>query len=188
MAAGLQVYLFTDLEQIFVMDSDIEMEDLVAAGILRVEQPGGCVLLGLNDILRSLLEGLEVVVEPRSGEAVYRDLAKMNEERTACTRAEAKVLGLLRQPGDRKLTIHMTKGRVKRIDIERDVTSAVADQNSDTTRVRHESAHETVKLTRHANRITRATRTQPMPIPGEDSRRVYFTGPARGSSRKQESK
>lgn len=188
MEMGLQVYLLSDLEETFVMDSDVELEDLISLGFLRGDRPARFVLLRLNDIVNSILGALDEPVQLKRGTKVYSELAKMQEERTACTRAEARVLELLRQSGSHKITIHMKKGTLRQIDVERDETNEVAHQNGyTTTRIRNQSAFETIKVTRHDNRITRAMRTQPLPVADGDNKKVFFSGSAHRRSREKSS-
>ena len=119
MQRGLQVLLLTDLQKTFLMDSDLELEDMFQAGFLRAAGQGNYVLLNLNLIVNRLLGAGATPVKLKSSRTPYTDLAKIRQSYTACTKAEMKVLDLLRQPTSKKLTIHLDEGKMKRLEVER---------------------------------------------------------------------
>lgn len=56
---GLNIFLLTDFEETFVMDSDLEFEDYMTFGFFRADRPQAYIFMRLNDIAARLLESPE---------------------------------------------------------------------------------------------------------------------------------
>ena len=76
MALGLHVFLLTDLEETFVMDSDLEFTDYMGLGHFRAEETRQYIFLPLNNIVNRLLGAMKkpVPLEPRDD--LYRARAQ----------------------------------------------------------------------------------------------------------------
>lgn len=185
MQRGLQVLLLTDLQKTFLMDSDLELEDMFQAGFLRAAGQGNYVLLNLNLIVNRLLGAGATPVKLKSSRTPYTDLAKIRQSYTACTKAEMKVLDLLRQPTSKKLTIHLDEGKMKRLEVERDIRHELVKDDKDATRVHHESEWETVTFSLHANRIAQATRVWQLTMDDKVNKKLLFTGRVVGASKRK---
>ena len=57
MALGLHVFLLTDLEETFVMDSDLEFTDYMRLGFFHPESTRPYIFLPLNNIVNRLSGG-----------------------------------------------------------------------------------------------------------------------------------
>src|SRR5262249_55002222 len=59
MELGFAVYLMTDFKTTFIMDSDLEFEDLFKLGFFRITNSPGFVFLRINPIINRMLSCLE---------------------------------------------------------------------------------------------------------------------------------
>lgn len=91
MAMGFSVCLLTDLKDTFVLDSDVEVEDLVSNGFLRASSCG-FILIGLNGIVNRILRALDLP-EIRISEDVYDEVHWLRDGRTE---GERQVLAAIR--------------------------------------------------------------------------------------------
>jgi hypothetical protein len=118
MALGMSVLLFTDLSETFVMDTDAEIEDMLRLGWLRAEEPQSYCLLKLNPLVNRVLACLKEPVELKVTDRVYSVIRQARSETHVKTPEELGVLGLLRDPANRKVTVHFKDGHIQRAEAE----------------------------------------------------------------------
>ena len=71
MGYGLAVFIFTDLEKNFTMDSDIEIADMLNLGCCRSDDPHAYILLCVNPIVNKVLTALKKPIRLGVSDKVY---------------------------------------------------------------------------------------------------------------------
>lgn len=159
MAMGMSVLLLTDLSKTFVMDSDLEMEDLLKLGYFRHEEGQGYILLKLNPLVNRLLSCLKEPFQLRIHDrfyAVVRDTLGAMRVRSV---EEFEVLELVRKGEFRRVSVLLKGGRVERIEAEKEHDIRERGEILD---LLNSSKYQTVTLTKVDGQIIRVTRKIPI--------------------------
>ena len=159
MCQGMAVVLMTDLRKTFVMDSDLEFEDLLHLGYFRYEGPQGYVLLKLNPIVNRLLACRKEPVTLSIHDDVYRVIRNVRGELRIRSQEEFEVLRLLRSGDYRKVTVHLEDGKILQADTEAGVSAA---EQMRLLKVLAGDQYQTVTVTLHDGKIVKATRQKPV--------------------------
>jgi DNA-binding transcriptional MerR regulator len=178
MQNGLTVFLLTDLKETFVMDSDLEFLDLMTNGYFRADVPQGYIFIRVNDIVNRLLSAAKNPVELKPSNRFYELKAEADAATTACTLAEMKILQLLRREDCDRIGVQLKKGKVVRIEVEGDVSLDELRETPDVIGIKKDSEFETITVTRHKGKVTRAQRKTPSPVTEEENERILFGGTA----------
>jgi hypothetical protein len=176
MNLGLSVYLLTDFKETFVMDSDLEFEDLMTYGYFRADHPQAYVFIRLNDIVNRLLSALKPQFELKPSNAVYHSVMKGRAKVTACTPAEMRLLEFVRQSKCDQIKVQLKDGKVVRFVVEGDLAPEEITDTKEMVGVAKESDFETVTIARHGGKITRARKKTPIPVSNEENQRLLFGG------------
>jgi hypothetical protein len=77
---GFAVWLLTDLKETFIMDTDLEMEELLHLGFLRGASPKGFILLSINPLVNRLLQCHKPPIKLKIQDRIYVKLRAINSE------------------------------------------------------------------------------------------------------------
>ena len=168
MCRGMVVVLMTDLKETFVMDSDLEIEDLLHLGYFRYERPQGYVLLKLNPLVNRLLACRKEPVSLSIHDEVYRVIRNARGELSIRSPEEFEVLQLLRSGDYQKVIVHLSDGKILRADTEAGVSAA---EQIRLLKVLEGDRFQTVSVTLHDGRIVKATRQKPVKFNKPPARR-----------------
>lgn len=174
MNLGLSVYLLTDFEETFVLDSDLEFEDLMSYGYFRDDRPQSYVFLRLNDLVNRVLACFKEPMEEIKPDAeLYRQIAQDRARRTVRTRAEKEILDFVRKRDINKITISLQGGVITRVELERP-TSVKTDEKANAYVVPKESDFETVEFTSQDSKVVKARRRRSHKFSDDDNKRAIF--------------
>lgn len=127
-ALGVDVWILTDFESTFMMDSDLEIQGLFGMGVAGAGVDG-YVVLKVNTIVNKLLGALEEPTELENHGLGYKLLADWRSNALALTPVEKQVLQLLREGHYDSIEITLRNGEVERIRKSKriDATTRVGD-------------------------------------------------------------
>lgn len=112
---GVGIWLVTDLNETFVMDSELEIRDLIESGFLSVEGEAGYILLKVNPLVNKILTRLkepEILPEHGRGYEILRLLRNKFGIRSA---EEFEVLEAIRSGDYVSVEVVLASGKVKTI-------------------------------------------------------------------------
>jgi DNA-binding transcriptional MerR regulator len=168
MCRGIAVVLMTDLKETFVMDSDLEIEDLLRLGEFRHDGSQGYLLVKLNPLVNRLLACRKEPVRPSMHDEVYRAVRNARGELGIRSQEEFEVLRLLRSGDYRKVTVHLTDGKILRADTEAGVS---AGEQARLRKVLEGDRFQTVTVTLHDGKIVKATKQKSVKFDKPSARR-----------------
>jgi len=168
MGQGMAVVLMTDLKETFVMDSDLEIEDLLHLGYFRHEGRQGYLLIKLNPLVNRLLGCLKEPVTLSIHDAIYRVVRNARGELGIRSQEEFEVLRLLRSGEYRKVIVHLNDGKILRADTEAGVSEA---EQRRLLKVLDGEQFQTVTVTLHDGKIVKATKQKPVKFDKPPARR-----------------
>jgi len=111
---GVDVWILTDFDTTFIMDSDLEMHSLFGMGVAGAGNDG-FVLLKVNPIVNKLLGALEEPMELAKHGLGYKILAQWHQSSASLSPVEQQVLRLLRDGLYDSIEITLKDGEVERI-------------------------------------------------------------------------
>jgi hypothetical protein len=112
---GVGVWLCTDLENFFVMDSELEFIDLWEHGVFGADSERAMVLLPINRIVNRLLSRLKEPIELEAHGRGYEIMHAVQALHKARNREEVYVLDLIRSKEVEKVEVISPDGEVKTI-------------------------------------------------------------------------
>jgi len=118
---GVGVYLLTDLEKTFNMDSELEFADLMQHGYFLPQRPRAYIFLSLNHLVNRLLECLNEPIHLELHGRGHEVMHRVREAMTLANQEELEVLDLLREPGKKRITVQLKDGAIIRADVEGEV-------------------------------------------------------------------
>lgn len=123
---GLTIWLLTDLKETFIMDNDLEFEDMLHYGYFRGDDPSAYIFLKINPLVNRLLTAHKPPIELKVHDAVYAVKRNVESQLRVQTNAEREVLRLIRQKDFQRVTVHLSNGGILRADVEEDLPKADA--------------------------------------------------------------
>lgn len=112
---GVGVWLCTDLESFFVMDSELEFTDLWEHGAFGAGNEKAMVLLPINPLVNRLLSCLKEPIELEAHGKGYEVMQAIRALQEPRTREEAMVLDLIRSKEVEKVEVVSPSGEVETI-------------------------------------------------------------------------
>ena len=165
MAMGMSVWLLTDLHETFIMDTDLEFDDLFRHGFFRGDHPQGFVLLNVNSIVNRMLESKGLPIRPISLDGVYAHVASVRSALQVRNSEEWQVLQSLRQRTFRRVTVEMKDGDVVHVSTEEEhATGGREVTEEQVIDLLKEQEYQTITVTKHDGRIVRLNQTVPTPL------------------------
>ncbi len=123
---GFAIWLLTDLRETFIMDTELEMDDLIRLGFLRNEDSKSFILLQINPLVNRLLACHKPPIKLKIHDETYSKLRAFSKEDRVSSVEEREVLRLVRQKAYQRVTVHMRDGRIIQADMEEDLSKSDA--------------------------------------------------------------
>lgn len=169
---GFTVWLLTDCKTTFVMDSDLEFEDMFKLGYFRDNGPQGYIFLKINPIVNRLLSCLKTPIELKTHTRVYTKIHNARMELATQTPQEFEVLRLVRDGGYDRINVQLKNGKI--------ISAEAEEEISDSDRKRlleiiEQNKYQTVTIKKHDGKIVRLSRK----IPFKFSDSKSFSSPPR---------
>jgi hypothetical protein len=112
---GVGVWLCTDLETFFVMDSELEFIDLWEHGVFGADSERAMILLPINPLANRLLSCLKEPIELEPHGQGYEILREMQAMHKARNPEELFILDLIRSKEVEKVEVVSPDGEIKTI-------------------------------------------------------------------------
>jgi hypothetical protein len=158
MDLGFSVWLFTDLKETFVIESDAEIGSLLKMGLVRSDGPAGYIFLCLNPVVNRLLAFLEEQ-EIKMDCRYYNAISSARKTGEVQNSAEMEILTAVRQPDYHSLTLTKKDDQKMVLHCEQALHASDA---TDLNAILAEHDFQTVTVTRTAGKNARITRSLPL--------------------------
>jgi len=163
MRRGFAVFIMTDLKKTFVMDSDLEFEDLFQCGCFRAQEDQGYVFIQVNYLVNRLLACLKKPVALRIHDDTYRAVWHARAETTIHNNQELAVIRAIRQGDYKRVSLTKKNEEEMLLEVEQELSPSDA-ARADLKSIMAEHDFQTVTVSRHGGRNTRVKRTLPTPL------------------------
>lgn len=160
---GTGVCILTDLEETFLLDSDIEIANLLSAGMLGTNDPGGYVLVKVNHLVNRILAATKSTIQLDAHGAGYRIMAEAAAQTRANASEEIELLKAIRSGQFKEIEIKLKDGRIIGGDAHGDVSP------EDLFGLVRDADYVSLKLTKADGKVVRVRRTVPLKYWNEDS-------------------
>jgi DNA-binding transcriptional MerR regulator len=168
MRYGFSVFILTDLKTTFVMDSDLEFEDLFHMGFLRCSEDQSYVFMQVNHLVNRLRGCLAKPAALHIRDEVYDAVMQARAEPILRNEHELAIIRAIRQ-GDYKRVILTKKNDSEMLlEVEQDLSGF--DTVKDLNAVIAEHDFQTLTVSRHAGKNVRVKRTLPIPLKRKQSK------------------
>lgn len=159
---GLTVYLLTDFKETFILDNDLEFEDLFELAFFRGDDPAGYIFLKLNPLVNRLLKWRDLP-ELKTSNVVYDSLNVARTRERAGSQQELEVLRLIREKAYQRILVHLKGGKIVEIDVEEDLSKdELAKREKDIRELLNDKDYQTITVQRHDGRIVHISRKIPI--------------------------
>jgi hypothetical protein len=163
MERGMAVFLFSDLRETFVMESDVAFESMFRAGMMRGSEDQGFIFVQLNHIVNRLLQCLEPPVALRLHNKFYGAIAQAKAETTARDEAERTVLCAIRDRDYQRVVVTKKNGDDIILKMQQELSEKEsANAHIDSLLAQHD--FQTITVSRVAGKNVRVERTVPLPL------------------------
>ncbi len=112
---GVGVWLITDLEEIFIVDSELEVMDRARHGFFGGDHGAGYVMLKLNPLVNELLGSLSEPIHLPAHSRGYDILHQIRERFGVRSAGEFKVLQAIRSGDFKRVEIKLENGEIRTI-------------------------------------------------------------------------
>lgn len=112
---GVGVWLMTDFEETFVMDSELEFRDMASLGYFGGDSPAGYVFVKLNPLVNQLLACLKEPVHLPAHGRGYEIMSEIRKRFSIDSAEEFEVLEAIRSGDYSKIEVATKDGRVRTI-------------------------------------------------------------------------
>jgi hypothetical protein len=170
MQYGLAVFIFTDLEESFDMDTDIAIADMLELGYCRYDHPHAYIFVCINPIVNKILAALKKPARLEISDKVYNARRAADTEFRVQDDAELAVLGAMRDEDVKRFTVSLKGDKEILLEIEQDVP-----EGADIKTAVSSHDFQTVTIKRHQGKNVRIWRTTPKKISREKIRRLVVT-------------
>ena len=173
MSLGLHVFLMTDFETTFVMDSDLEFNDLMQHGFFRVEDTKPFIFLRLNEIVNRQLSMLKDPIEIEANDTVYNAIFR-HKALGVHTQPELDLLQAVRSGEFDRIEVKLRDGMIRLIDTEGEVAPEDLNSADDAVSVKRTSEFETLVVNSRDGQVVSARRRLPKKYTKADNEHVVF--------------
>jgi hypothetical protein len=158
MRMGLCVYLMTDLKDFFVMDTDLEFEDLFRLGIFRGEEHQSYIFIKINPLVNRMLN-MKNLSSIKIDEEIYNSLHKFKQQATTQKKQEMELLNLIRSKAYKRVTAHIKGGQIFQVDAEEELGEKLKSQQAkNLLKIVEEKKYQTITVQLHDGKIVRVSR------------------------------
>ncbi len=176
MKHGLHVFLLTDLEETFVMDSDLEFADYMRHGYFRVEETRPYIFLRLNEVVNRLLAATTEPAPLKPHGGAYRVKNSVDAAITVHTAAEFELLQAVRSGRFDRVEVKLKGGLIRSLDAEGDIESGDLGLEDEAVTVARKGEFENITIKARDGQIVNARRTVPRKYSDEDNKPTIFAG------------
>lgn len=176
MKHGLHVFLLTDLEDTFVMDSDLEFADYMRHGYFRVEETRPYIFLRLNEVVNRLLAATTEPSPLKPHGGAYRVKDQVDAAITVRTTAEFELLHAVRNEKFDRVGVKLKGGEIRSLDAEGDIESGNLGLEDEAVTVKRLGQFENITIKRRDGQVVNARRVLPRKYSDEDNKPTVFVG------------
>jgi DNA-binding transcriptional MerR regulator len=155
---GVEVWLVTDLEETFIMGSELEFRDLVEHGFLSGDRERMLIWLHVNPLVNRLLSCLKEPVELPSRGRGYEILRQLREHFGVQSREEFEVLQLIRSGDFEKIEVVLKNGKIRTLNTSR---SFAEPEKEDLTALLRDHDFQTITLTKRDGEVVALRQSVP---------------------------
>jgi len=174
MEHGLHVFLLTDLEETFLMDSDLEFTDLMDLGWFSAQYSRPFIFLRVNELVNRLLPYTTQRREIRTSEQLYRTRAEFDASLRVHTIAERDLLHAIRGGDTKQIEVGVNDGEIKSINTEVNVELEDLVVSKGVVSVEQKQDFEDLTISTRDGKIVKARRNLPRKYKKEDNKTVLF--------------
>ena len=156
---GYSVCLLTDLKDEFFIDTDLEVSNLLRAGLLRKKNANDYIILRLSPLVNKVLELIKQPPLP-DGEEWYEKLFELLGQTFVKNDAEFHLLSLVRSKEFRSITIHLKNGQIYQTDTYEELGEKMEDAK-DLLKIIKEKQHQSISIDLTGGEVIRVTRKSP---------------------------
>ncbi|MBP9115198.1 MAG: MerR family transcriptional regulator [Acidimicrobiia bacterium] len=126
---GTSIWLITDFDETFLLDTELEISDMFSLGYFHTEKQKGYCLLNLTPLVQRLVKTLKPDVDLELTDSGFQLRAAVRKGTTIQNNLEAQLLKHVRTEDITKIEIAMDSGEIKTLKVsqDRDVNSDVND-------------------------------------------------------------
>lgn len=157
---GYTVCLFTDLEEDFFIDQDLEIANYIRAGLFRKKNAKDYIVLRLNPLVNKIFEILKKPPVP-DGDEWYQKLFELQGQRFVQDNAEFHLLSIVRSKDFRSITVHLKDGRIYQTDTYEELREKVDDVN-ELMKIINEKQYQSVAIDLANGEVIRISRKSPV--------------------------
>ena len=155
---GTEIWLITDLKHTFIMDSELEIHDMVEHGFLHANTPNAYIWIKVSPLVNRLLACLQEPVHLPSHGAGYRLLDELRQQFGARNTQEFEVLQLLRSGDYEKVEVMLADGAIRTIKTNAKLKEA---EHKDLTELVRQHQYQTLTVTTRGGRVVSINQTIP---------------------------
>jgi len=174
MEHGLNVFLLTDLEETFLMDSDLEFTDLMEYGWFRAQYSRPFIFIRVNELVNRLLPATTQRREIHASEQLYRARAEFDAGLRVHTIAERDLLQAIRGGDTKQIEVGVNDGEIKSINTEVNVELEDLVVSKGVVSVEQKQDFEDLTISTRDGKIVKARRNLPRKYKKEDNKTVLF--------------
>ena len=129
---GFAVVLLTDLEETFIIESDMEIGNLLRIGLLRGNDTKNYMLIKLSPLINRMLK-MKDLPELNVNDELYQsifDAIKDSNLNSNVSDNEKEILELIRNECFKKVTVHLKDGNVFLVDTEEELSDQINRENN----------------------------------------------------------
>jgi DNA-binding transcriptional MerR regulator len=171
---GVSTLLITDMTKTLMVESDLEVEDLVFSEFFRGNDFKHSLILRLNGLVESFIPLLENHESRSRDDSVYRLKAEVDSALRVHTVAEFELLQAIRNGHFDKITVTIKNRMILEMDAKGFVASDKVHEDDHQVHVPVENTFETLTISRHNGRIVRARRKIPRKYSERENRPAVF--------------
>ena len=162
MRCGFAVFILTDLKETFVLDSDLEFEDMFHYGYLRAGESQGYVFVQVNHLVNRLLACLKKPAALHIHDEVYDAVSQARLEPILRNEHELAIIRAIRQGDYKRVTLTKKNDSEMLLEVEQDLSGSEAVKDLNAVIAEHD--FQTLTVSRHAGKNVRVKRTLPVPL------------------------
>jgi hypothetical protein len=147
---GVGIWLLTDFEDTFIMDSELEFQDLWSLGMFGAENESAFVLINVTPLMHRVLGCLKEPIKLEAHGRGYEIMRNVEAIGRVRTEDEARVLEKVRSGDFVKVEIEMPNGEIKTIR-----TTSRPDPASNLEALLDAEPYQTITLTKQDDTIVR---------------------------------
>ena len=161
---GLNIYLLTDLKKTFIMDTDLEMEDLFNLGFFRCDDSQNFILMKVNPLVNQIL-AMKNIPPLKTSDVVYKQYRAFEMSKMTLSEQEKEALKLIRNKDFKKITLHTQKGSIIQADTEEELDAKEWDKKrKEINKLIDSHSYQSLMIQTHDDKIVRISKKRPFKV------------------------